>query len=855
MLPGNSSSRLRQEPVQTVADDARANTGALPAHRYALADGWSSWRQSCLRSAGFPVAPLTELRAPRSCARLEIVIRCHAALEAARKRGLDACCRHSPASDIQDKRRWRRRRRALKRARPVIPEASDDPVFAARCREVRAALAELDSAIARFESTFTAEEQQRTTRIIDLTLEPRFREALAWQNRALLNRIGVLSFRDSKRSVRNGLALALLHYWYRYRTKNESIGFFGPVAWTALVTDGDGVAHAPGPELVAHRDMQFEYWALDRVCATFAQWPGVRAWLKPRWSRRCRIDGDDFVKEAGARAPLRGLAGAILRLCSGTMTAHAIATQLQHSGATTDLAQTYRVLDELVSVGTIDWAFTIPVTHAPQEYVAAQVAEIGDADLRQRLDAAWRELTSGLDRIRAVPDSNGGRDPERLNRVLDELDATFTGLTGAAPQRNPGRTYGGRALTYEDCRRDVDVTLGAPLLETVATPLSLLGVSARWFTYAIANTFARTITPQVLNHLHEQRVTQTPLAPFINAMVRLAHRIAARHTVELQAKWAAILTWPSTAHRVRRSATVLGDQIRETFAAPHPGWPGARFHTPDLMLYRRSDGTWQWVLGEFHAAMNTALHRSMLSVHPDPAAMRACYTRDKARVEFSFVPSRNFGGGHRIAGGTVDADDDITIALDATPSARPPGQCVDVACLQFVEVGGEIRILDTRDGTCRPLAAILQAVCKLAVMNGFQPIAASAHTPRIYFDNLIMRRESWQVAAAEIPFLDGGSAAHRFRAAREWQLALHLPREVFIRAPREMKPVYVDFTAPVTLDIARRILKHERAAGNKVILSEMLPGTRQPWLTDAGGGRYTSELRMPLVDPLAYPAY
>lgn len=216
------------------------------------------------------MAPLAELRAPRSCARLEIVIRCHAALEAARTRALDACCRHSPASDIQDKRRWRRRRRALKRARRAVPEASDDPVFAARCREVRAALAELDSAIAHFESTFAAEEQQRATRIIDLTLEPRFREARAWQNRALLNRIGTGSFRDSRRSVRNRLALALLHYWYRYRTKTESIGFFGPVARTALVTDGDGVAHAPGPELVAHRDLQFEYWARGRVCATFA---------------------------------------------------------------------------------------------------------------------------------------------------------------------------------------------------------------------------------------------------------------------------------------------------------------------------------------------------------------------------------------------------------------------------------------------------------------------------------------------------------------------------------------------------------------------------------------------------------
>lgn len=335
------------------------------------------------------------------------------------------------------------------------------------------------------------------------------------------------------------------------------------------------------------------------------------------------------------------------------------------------------------------------------------------------------------------------------------------------------------------------------------------------------------MTPQIREHLRTRRAAHVPLALFINSMTRLAHRIAARQTAELQAKWAAILACPPAARRVRHASAALGDRVREAFAAPHPGWPPARFHTPDLMLYRRGDGGWQWVLGEFHAAMNTALHRSMLSVHPEPAAMRACYTHNKARAEFSFTPSRGFSAGHRIAGGIVDADDDTAIALDSTPSDRPPGQCVDVACLQLAEVGTAIRILDTRDGTSRPLAAILQAVCKLCVMNGFQPLAATAHTPRIYLDDLIMRRESWRVAAAEIPFLDGRSAARRFQAAREWQLAMRLPREVFVRAPRETKPVYVVFTAPATLDIARRILKHEREAGNDVSFSEMLPATRQ----------------------------
>lgn len=98
---------------------------------------------------------------------------------------------------------------------------------------------------------------------------------------------------------------------------------------------------------------------------------------------------------------------------------------------------------------------------------------------RESLVAHWRGFTASLDRVRAVAHVGGGRDPEQLNLALGELEASFSRLTGAAPKRNPGRTYGGRALAYEDCRRAVDVTLGASLLRAIAKPLALLGMSAR----------------------------------------------------------------------------------------------------------------------------------------------------------------------------------------------------------------------------------------------------------------------------------------------------------------------------------------------------------------------------------------
>ena len=70
--------------------------------------------------------------------------------------------------------------------------------------------------------------------------------------------------------------------------------------------------------------------------------------------------------------------------------------------------------------------------------------------------------------------------PDALDAALDRLDQTFTRVTGAAPTRKDGETYAGRTLVYEDCRRDLDVEIGADVLDELGRPLSLLLTSARW---------------------------------------------------------------------------------------------------------------------------------------------------------------------------------------------------------------------------------------------------------------------------------------------------------------------------------------------------------------------------------------
>jgi len=110
-------------------------------------------------------------------------------------------------------------------------------------------------------------------------------------------------------------------------------------------------------------------------------------------------------------------------------------------------------------------------------------------------------------------------------------------------------------------------------------------------------------------------------------------------------------------------------------------------------------------------------------------------------------------------------------------------------------------------------------------------------------DRLVVARESWSFAVADLGFASEKSEARR------WRESLGLPRFVFLVSPGEPRPFYVDFDAPIYVNIftkaVRRLARQDPEA--RLSVSEMLPTPEQVWLTDDHGDRYTSELRFVAV--------
>src|SRR3954462_14862518 len=105
-------------------------------------------------------------------------------------------------------------------------------------------------------------------RLAAVARDPAFREAVAWQSRESLARAvdKLAAGAGGSPSRRRRWADVVGSYWQRYCTKNDTIGFFGPLAWGSFAEDGEAIAVRSGA-LQRDRVVHLETWAVEAVAA------------------------------------------------------------------------------------------------------------------------------------------------------------------------------------------------------------------------------------------------------------------------------------------------------------------------------------------------------------------------------------------------------------------------------------------------------------------------------------------------------------------------------------------------------------------------------------------------------------
>ena len=673
--------------------------------------------------------------------------------------------------------------------------------------------------------------------VTSLLAHPEFGAAITWQNPGVATTW--LPAPGEPADLSGYRRSVLARYAQRYCTKNDSIGFFGPVGWARVEPSAPDSVRADGGGGVERMLVHLEHWAVAALGAAWATDPvlGAEAPVRrhPAASRHAATADVPASVRLPGRTPL-DLSDAEVGVLDALDGGCPVGTLDPEP------------LESLVRRGIVLRGFRIPVTAHPEHALRAAVERFADPSVRDDLLDRLDQLELAVAAV-----AEAARDPGRLRAALLRLEAGYVQIGGPPPRRHGDSSGAGRTLVYPDCRRSGDLVVGAPAIARLAEPLALLLTSARWLTCEVATAvedrlgsdYARLAArgPVLLSDL------QLAAAETLTGADGLVDGIEA----DFAARWSVVLAdgadrpdgWRVDPDRARGMVEAL-------FQADAPGWAAARNHSPDLLPIRTPDGV-GWVLGELHVAMNTLESRFFHDLHDAPERLaeqsRAdfacgrlvpCYPPD-GRVDSrrypplaSHVEDRyrywSFGadhGPHPAARSTVLASTALTVTRDRAGRlvAGPPGEWA----VPVVEFLGEF------------LSAL--------VVNRFR--LSGPESRRVLLGELVVIRRSWLLHPQDLPTGLRGQRGYHTQALVDLLADRGAPRQVFIRVPGQPKPCFVDTEVPLTVaNFARLwIAAVERdPAGPPMTVTEMLPAPGELLLAD-DAGHYTSELRFVAVDP------
>jgi hypothetical protein len=465
-----------------------------------------------------------------------------------------------------------------------------------------------------------------------IAADPLFQEALTWQNPAarptlsLATASGQLPGSETRRArqKRRFREDTIARYWQRYCGKNDTIGFFGPATWVRLDPDGPAVSVRGGDKLVKDRATSFEFWLLETYAQHLAADPLVRPWLPAGLHPDLTLDGCRVLRPGEPPVELTEAEADLLRRCDGR-TAMAICDPSHQAG---DLA----LLEALTAKDVVWWGVDMPYNPLAEQVLRDTLAAIPDPVARERAMAGLRRLDAAREGVSAA-----AGDPDALVAALGVLDAEFTAVTGAEPQRRPGQMYAGRRLCYEDASRDIDLAFGKPVLEALSGPLGrVLLPAARWASGTVADAFDVAFR-SLYDELRPPQASSVPMSQFWDAAQRLFTRSG--HPVdtvatELARRWKDLFGLdrlaPGTRQRRRGGA---GSRAVPPAAAALARGPDTQPRLAYLCPQHRGDPA----RGVQHRAGRTArqlAHAGQCAVHrPAPrAGPPACRGRGRHRT-------------------------------------------------------------------------------------------------------------------------------------------------------------------------------------------------------------------------------
>lgn len=811
---------------------------------------WTILSPFAVRTTGFPIELLERLKFPCTTSKIREILRCEADIAGLQRLLLEESFpvvvrqareeqQSSLLSSLSSSRRSVGHRRCVENLE-VLPLAS----FYGEHRELLARwnilLAEHTALLADGQATWQRELAERRRELRRIVADPCVQEAIFLSNPdmfAALQRYLSSDGDSTRTSAIRKLERRLVFYLQRFCAKNETQSFFGPINYGQFDLDASCKLQMRQAQAAIRQRVAFPgQWLAETLAAAVSADPGIQPYLRPRRGTFCRLEADERLvfPAAGISLVLDERSVRLFQLADGQRTLQELAALLDE-----DWTATWERGRRLQKPGALTLEIILPGDSSQPLAVLREWLTGLPEDLSAR--ATWIGV---LDEIERLVHAFASSDFPARVEVLAELEAYVTGICGKSTRRGAGKMYSDRLLLFEECLGNLaQCTLGGDLaraIEEKMQPLLRLSQVNGQLMLQRQQRAARALWQRLL----PESGTGVPFLAYLQALQQQKSPASVTGPDELDA-FLHELRELVRSHSGGHCSRLRGDELPGLSLLPEAD--ACNYSSLDIMIAAASqealqEGDFQLVLGEVHPyplvwvfptafflgdngqAFAEALRAKLQGQPGGEAAAQIAYTR-KSKIYPYPLP-----------GATLELR-----------SRYPDCRAIPAASVEIREWQGQLR-LSAEDRMLRLYTPLKQS------SEGLDPIAPFAfpavqppfielgeHTPRIEIDDLVYQRERWVLPGGQLCAPEAKDFA-RLLGIWRWKARQNLPDEVFVRAPQEPKPFYLDLSSYFLVEILDQIARQS----SHLIITEMLPNTRQLWLTEQDGRR-SCEFRVVVV--------
>lgn len=809
-----------------------------------MTETWQILEPLAVRTTGFPIEILERLRTPHTLTIVRAILECEQEIERQRRLLLDEQFRsavtlaHADPQGSKLLRQLSSWRRAIGRER-LIEDVEMLPAslasFSAMLAHWNALLQKRETLYKEGTTIWNAEAAEACSLLREFAGDVRIQEAVFLSNPDMYQALRRYLAEDPgavRTSAAHKFERRFFLYLQRFCAKNETQSFFGPINYGYLApTQVENVRMRRSEAGLRQRVTFPSQWLAEALATKISEDPALRPFLRPRRGTSCLLRGHAFYFPAtGKHLSVEAKTARLFTLADGHCTLEKLAAQLEEPWPTT-----WERIDSLRRRGVLTTDVLIPPDRAePLLYLAEWLQEV-PGDLAR--GCFWREIVHDLSAgIAALASAN----LEERHVLVERLEARFVEAIGGEARRGAGTMYADRFLFFEECLGDLDeCSLGGALAQHVQQRLQPI--------LHLAHAYAQLRAKHDL--LMAKRVLER-FAPTEGGVPLLAYfqSLAAEPPANIKDDSDGLELF---LERLRTLVHTQSDgHIARLNSADLPiedlAWDAENYHCTslDLMLAAPSqaslaEGTFQLVLGEMHPypllwvfptayfaqEQNTCWQQMLIKeLQHQPDSYQA--------AQFGFTRKTKIFP-YQLPGPTIELRPRYP-TCEAIPVAAVTIR--ESATGLYLDAEGQhVRLytpITRRSSGLDPLAPLSFPALEPP------PISLGAHTPRIEIDNVVYQRECWLVEGG----LFGESTEKGFDLFLEvwrWKAQLGLPDEIFVRAAHEPKPVFIDFTCALSVELLATLARQSK----QLTITEMWPDTRHLWL-DGPDGRHTCEYRL-----------